>query len=76
MSAPDKPYQVAGALLAAGAVMGISLHGTDTVLVDTVDVHHFRRLVAVTAAEQDAHLWEVAPLDDDLDSVFRYLVGR
>ncbi len=72
----DKPYQVAGALLAAGTVMGISLHGRDTVLVDTVDVHRFRRLVAMTAAEQDAHLWEVAPLDDDLDSVFRYLVGR
>jgi len=24
----------------------------------------------------DARLLEVAPLDDDLDSVFRYLVGR
>ena len=32
--------------------------------------------MAVVAAKQDAHLWEVTPLDDDLDSVFRYLVGR
>jgi ABC-2 type transport system ATP-binding protein len=72
----DKPNEVAGDLLAAGVVVAIRLEGTDRLLIDTVDVHRFRRLVAVVAARQDAHLLEVTPLDDDLDSVFRYLVGR
>ena len=45
-------------------------------MVETSDVHAFRRGVAVVARDIDARLWEVVPLDDDLDSVFRYLVGR
>ena len=44
--------------------------------VETSDVHGFRRSVAVIARERGAPLDEVVPLDDDLDSVFRYLVGR
>ncbi len=72
----DKPNEVAGDLLAAGVVVAVRLEPPDQVLVDTDDVHGFRRLIAAAAARQDAHLWEVAPLDDDLDSVFRYLVGR
>jgi ABC-2 type transport system ATP-binding protein len=72
----DKPNEVAGDLLAAGVVVAIRLDGDERLLIDTDDVHRFRRLVAVVAARQDAHLWEVTPLDDDLDSVFRYLVGR
>ena len=55
--------------------MGVQLTGDDTVLVETTDVARFRALVAQVAVDQDAHLREVAPLDDDLDSVFRYLVG-
>ena len=47
-----------------------------TVLVDTNDVQRFRTTVAKVASEHSAHLREVVPLDDDLDSVFRYLVGR
>ncbi len=72
----DRPSQVAGALLAAGTVVGMQLTGADTVLVETADVGRFRRLVATVARDAGAHLWEVAPLDDDLDSVFRYLVGH
>ena len=50
--------------------------------VDTVVVETDRRprasgaTVAAVARDADARLWEVVPLDDDLDSVFRYLVGR
>ncbi len=72
----DKPNQVAGELLAEGVVVAIRLEPPDRLLIDTVDVHAFRRLVAAAAVHQEAHLWEVSPLDDDLDSVFRYLVGR
>ena len=35
-----------------------------------------RRAVAVEARRRGTRLTEVVPLDDDLDSVFRYLVGR
>ena len=48
----------------------------DTVLIDTVDVATLRRTIAVVARDVDARLLEVTPLDDDLDSVFRYLVGQ
>ena len=71
----DKPGILAGALLGAGAVMGVKLTGDDTVMVETANVAHFRLLVARVAAHHGAHLREVAPLDDDLDSVFRYLVA-
>jgi len=39
-------------------------------------VTQFRRAVAEVARAVGAHLYEVVPLDDDLESVFRYLVGR
>ena len=44
-------------------------------IVDTIDAARFRRAIARTAADAGAHLYEVTPLDDDLESVFRYLVG-
>ena len=47
-----------------------------SVIVDTIDVARFRHAIAGTAADAGAHLYEVTPLDDDLESVFRYLVGR
>ena len=45
-------------------------------MVDTNEVHGFRRAVARAARDTGARLTEVVPLDDDLDSVFRYLVGQ
>lgn len=72
----DRPHEVAGRLLAAGTVMGLEVVDHDTVVVETDRVHDLRSSVAGVAREADAHLWEVVPLDDDLDSVFRYLVGR
>lgn len=73
----DQPGILAGALLGAGAAMGVQLTGPDTVTVETVNVAYFRQLLARVAAHHHLHLREVTPLDDDLDSVFRYLVeGR
>ena len=71
----DQPYRLAGQLLAGGTAMGVRMLGPDEVMVDTTDVARFRREVAVVARQEQASLWEVTPLDDDLDSVFRYLVG-
>ena len=72
----DRPRALATALLDAEAALAVRLEGIDTVLVDTDQVSRFRHSVAAAAQRSGAHLWEVAPLDDDLESVFRYLVGR
>jgi hypothetical protein len=56
--------------------VGLDLVDVDTVIVETDRVHELRATVAAVARAADARLWEVVPLDDDLDSVFRYLVGR
>jgi len=72
----NRPGQVASALMAAGTVVGIELVDAETVIVDTTQVQVFRRAVTIVARDLGAHLYEVMPLDDDLDSVFRYLVSR
>jgi ABC-2 type transport system ATP-binding protein len=72
----DRPRQLAAALVNGGTALAVSLSGTEEVVVDTVDVGAFRRAVAPAAAGAGARLLEVVPVDDDLESVFRYLVGR
>jgi ABC-2 type transport system ATP-binding protein len=72
----DKPHEVAGALLATRSVVGARVVGDDELVVDTVDAAALRDQVAPAAKKAKAHLFEVVPLDDDLESVFRYLVGR
>jgi ABC-2 type transport system ATP-binding protein len=63
-------------LLDSGAVIGAQLDGDAVAVLDTVDAARFRREVAVVAGEEGVRLDEVSPLDDDLESVFRYLVER
>jgi ABC-2 type transport system ATP-binding protein len=72
----DKPRVVAAGVLSSGAATGAWVQGSDSVVVDTVDVATFRRSIAVVARDGGARLTEVVPMDDDLESVFRYLVGR
>ncbi|NLV54501.1 MAG: ABC transporter ATP-binding protein [Acidimicrobiales bacterium] len=72
----DQPHALSGALLADGTIVGLDVVGSDTVIVETTRVSELRVGVTKVAADLDVHLWEVVPLDDDLDSVFRYLVGR
>ena len=72
----DRPRELAGALLAAGTAMAVRVEDDDVVLVDTTDIAAFRRAVAPVARELGAHLRELVGLDDDLESVFRYLVSR
>jgi ABC-2 type transport system ATP-binding protein len=56
-------------------VVAVRLLDDDTVVVDTVDAALFRRVIARTAVDVGVRLLEVTPLDDDLESVFRYLVA-
>jgi ABC-2 type transport system ATP-binding protein len=72
----DRARALAGSLLGHDGVVAVRLDRDDTVIVDTVDATQFRRAIAPVAADLHAHLYEVSPLDDDLESVFRYLVGR
>jgi ABC-2 type transport system ATP-binding protein len=65
---------VGAALLESGLAVGVRLGGDGELVVDTDDAAGFRRRVAALARDLDTRLWEVRPLDEDLESVFRYLV--
>jgi ABC-2 type transport system ATP-binding protein len=70
------PRRLATALVERGLVSGLSIDDRN-VMIDTLDVDAFGRQLAVISVELGVRLTEVSPLDDDLESVFRYLVeGR
>jgi ABC-2 type transport system ATP-binding protein len=70
------PRRLAAALVERGLVSGVSIDARN-VMVDTLDVDAFGRQLASVSVELGVRLTEVSPLDDDLESVFRYLVeGR
>ena len=61
--------------LATPHVNGVNIEG-DSHIVDTTDIVEFSRLVAPLSQDVNARLMELKPLDEDLESVFRYLVAR
>jgi ABC-2 type transport system ATP-binding protein len=71
----DTPERLAVGLIEAGVAVGIHIDD-DGLVVDTRDADAFGRRIAPVARECDVRLREVNPLDDDLESVFRYLVER
>jgi ABC-2 type transport system ATP-binding protein len=71
----DRPPVLAAGLLRSGVVIGARVNDS-WIEVETVDAPAFRRSVAAVARDCDARLTEVRALDDDLESVFAYLVGR
>jgi ABC-2 type transport system ATP-binding protein len=71
----DSPPMLAAGLISAGVVTGARVND-GWVEVETSDAPAFRRSVAAVARDCDARLTEVRALDDDLESVFAYLVGR
>lgn len=62
-------------LIGRGAVTGGRLVDHETAELQVHDVSNFRAWLAPIARDRGAVLREVQPLDDDLESVFRYLVG-
>jgi ABC-2 type transport system ATP-binding protein len=77
----DRPRELATELMARVGVLAVRLEPATGsrpggVIVETSDAIGFRRSIAAASRAVDAALLEVTPLDDDLDSVFRYLVGR
>ena len=69
----DKPRAIASRLVATSVALAVRVDD-DSVIVDTDEIAAFRRAVAQIAREEKARLFEVRGLDDDLESVFRYLV--
>ncbi len=67
--------RLGAAFLAESAVFGAELHdGLLTVRV--AEFSGFTRIVARVARDAEVTLFEVAPTDDSLESVFEYLVSR
>ena len=72
----SEPRRDAAVLVERELVSAVQLDG-ELLAVDTEDVDAFGRSLAPLAVELGVRLAEVDPLDDDLESVFRYLVeGR
>jgi ABC-2 type transport system ATP-binding protein len=71
----DRPRELASALLAAGTAVGVRLDGDESLELDTTDARALAHLLAPVARDRHARLFEVQPLDADLEGVFRYVVG-
>jgi ABC-2 type transport system ATP-binding protein len=72
----DRPRELAGALLEAGTAVGVRLDRGDLLELDTTDARALAHALAPVARDRDARLYEVQPLDADLEGVFRYVVQR
>jgi ABC-2 type transport system ATP-binding protein len=67
--------RLAAALIADAGVAGVDLHGS-ALQVQVTDFETFSRSLPVLARDLGVRLWEVSPMDESLESVFAYLVGR
>ena len=72
----DQARPLANALVGAHVVSQVNFGSDGAVICETEDVTGFRREVMVRAREVGATVTSITPLDDDLESVFRYLVER
>jgi ABC-2 type transport system ATP-binding protein len=70
----DRPRELAMHLIGAGVVDSVSIDG-GLLTVETNDLSSFSRAVAPIAVAASASLDEMKPLNEDLESVFRFLVG-
>ncbi|WP_030912854.1 ABC transporter ATP-binding protein [Streptosporangium amethystogenes] len=67
--------RLASALIADASSGAVSL--TETGLeVQAVDFRRFTRLLPRVARDADVRVWQVSPADEDLESVFSYLINR
>jgi ABC-2 type transport system ATP-binding protein len=72
----DRPRELGGALLEAGTAVGVRLEEDQVLELDTRDARALAHVLAPVARERGARLFEVHPLDADLEGVFRYVVQR
>jgi ABC-2 type transport system ATP-binding protein len=69
------PRTVAAELVREGLVTGCTVTGHDSVDITTADAAGFRLRLPAICSVNAIRLEELSPLDADLESVFRYLVG-
>jgi ABC-2 type transport system ATP-binding protein len=67
--------KLAAALMLDSSAGGVEL-GPDGLEVRAVEFRRFARLLPRVARDQDIHLHQVSPADEDLESVFAYLITR
>ena len=72
----NRPRELAGALLEGGTAVGVRLDGDEGLEIDTTDARALAHALAPAARDRGARLYEVHPLDADLEGVFRYVVQR
>jgi ABC-2 type transport system ATP-binding protein len=72
----DRPRELAAALVEGGSAVGVRLEGDGVLELDAKDARALARTLAPVARERRARLYEVHPLDADLEGVFRYVVQR
>ncbi len=72
----DRPRELAGALVEGGTAVGVRLEEDGVLELDARDARALARALPPVARERGARLYEVHPLDADLEGVFRYLVQR
>ncbi len=70
----DNARTVGAELMASGLVSQVEVVAVDTVEVRTVDVRTFRVGLTSICHKLQVSLSEISPIDDDLESVFKYLV--
>ena len=69
----DRPRELASALMHAPGVTGVRIDGNE-IDVNTVDPIDLARRLPSAARAEGVRLLEVAPADESMESVFRYLV--
>ncbi len=72
----DQPRRLGSALLRRDLADGVDVLDEHELHVETADAPRFARAIIGAAQEDGVRLEEIVPLDDDLESVFRYLVSR
>jgi ABC-2 type transport system ATP-binding protein len=66
---------LASALIGSPTVSSLTLTG-DEILAEVVDIAAFRKLLPHLCVQTGTSVHEIVPMDEDLESVFRYLVSR
>ncbi len=72
--ASDRPRDLAAAVMGVEGVEGVRLAG-EVVEVMTIDPVGFAHALPVIAKREGVRLVEISPIDESMESVFRYLVG-
>jgi ABC-2 type transport system ATP-binding protein len=72
----DRPADLGACLLGWGIASAVEVRADGQLLVETNDAPRLRHSISPLARDRAARVTEVEPLDEDLESVFRYLVGR